>query len=58
MTGLKPKVYKPNPRAHRVYKRLYALYHQLHDAFGVAGSTTDCHNVMKQLLDIRAEARK
>ena len=58
MTGLKPKVYKPNPRAHRVYKRLYALYHQLHDAFGVAGSTTDCHNVMKQLLDIRAESRK
>ncbi len=58
MTGLKAKVYKPNPRAHRVYKRLYALYHQLHDAFGVAGSTTDCHNVMKQLLDIRAEARK
>ena len=24
MTGLKPTVYKPDPRAHKVYKQLYA----------------------------------
>ena len=26
MTGLKPKVFQPNPKAHAVYKELYALY--------------------------------
>ena len=34
MTGLKPKVYEPNPKAHAVYRELYALYRKLHDAFG------------------------
>src|SRR6478609_497979 len=34
---LSDKVYAPNPEAHAVYRRLYALYVQLHDAFGVAG---------------------
>ena len=26
MTGLKPKIYKPNPKAHAVYRELYPLY--------------------------------
>ena len=34
MTGLKPKIYQPNPEAHAVYGRLYELYKKLHDAFG------------------------
>ena len=34
MTGLKPTVFKPNPKAHAVYQELYPLYQQLHDAFG------------------------
>ena len=34
MTGLKPRVFKPNPKAHAVYRQLYPLYRQLHDAFG------------------------
>src|SRR5204862_7760689 len=29
MAGLKPKVYKPNAKAHKTYKELYALYKQL-----------------------------
>ena len=58
MTALKKKVFKPSPAAHRVYKKLYALYKQLHDAFGTAGWTGNCHNVMKELLDIRTKARK
>src|SRR5262249_45989305 len=33
MTGLKPKVFKPNPKAHAVYKELYSQYKILHDAF-------------------------
>ena len=34
MTGLKPRVFQPNPAAHAVYKELYSLYRKLHDAFG------------------------
>jgi L-ribulokinase len=58
MTGLKPKVFKPAPKAHAVYKEIYALYKQLHDAFGTTGWKGNLSNVMKNLLDIRAKARK
>src|SRR6516164_4624101 len=34
MTGLKPRVFKPNAAANGVYERLYSLYRKLHDAFG------------------------
>jgi L-ribulokinase len=46
-------VYKPNPSSQAVYEKLYGLYRQLHDAFGVAGSSADLFNVMKELIDIR-----
>ncbi|KPK85593.1 MAG: ribulokinase [Phycisphaerae bacterium SM23_33] len=58
MTGLRPKTYKPDPAAHRVYKQLHALYMQLHNAFGTKDWSGNCYNVMKKLLEIRAEARK
>lgn len=58
MTGLKPKVFKPNPAAHAVYKELYAVYRKLHDAFGTAEWSGNLQDVMKQLLDIRSRARK
>ncbi len=58
MTGLKPKVYKPNAKAHRVYEQLYALYRQLHDCFGTNTWKGDCSNVMKQLIEIRTQAAK
>ena len=57
MTGLKLKVFKPDPKAHAVYKEIYALYKQLHDAFGTTGWKGNLHGVMKQLLDIRAKSR-
>jgi L-ribulokinase len=57
MTGLKRKVYEPDPAAHAVYERLYGLYKQLHDAFGTREWTGNLHNVMKELMDIRSEAR-
>jgi L-ribulokinase len=57
MTGLKSKVFQPNPKAHGVYKRLYGLYKQMHDAFGVESFRGNLHQVMKELIDIRAEAR-
>jgi L-ribulokinase len=58
MAALKPKVYKPAPPAHDVYKRLYVLYKQLHDAFGTPAWKGNMFNVMKTLLEIRAAARK
>jgi len=58
MTGLKPKIFKPDPKAHAVYKRLYALYKQCHDAFGTKEWNGNLYGVMKQLVEIRSQARK
>ncbi len=58
MTGLKPKVYKPNPKAHAVYRELYKLYKQLHDAFGTRRWKGNLHGVMKKLIEIRSRVRK
>ncbi len=58
MTGLKPTVYKPNPKAHAVYKELYALYMQLHDAFGTKDGGGKLYGVMKKLIEIRGRVRK
>lgn len=56
MTGVQEKSYKPNPVAAATYDRLYRLYRQLHDGFGLKGSA-DISNVMKDLLTLRDEAR-
>jgi L-ribulokinase len=58
MTGLKPREFKPDPKAHAVYKELYALYKQLHDAFGTKEWNGNLHGVMKRLIEIRSRARK
>jgi L-ribulokinase len=58
MTGLKSTVYKPNPKAHAVYRELYSIYKKLHDAFGAREWNGNLHGVMKQLIDIRRRARK
>jgi L-ribulokinase len=58
MTGLKPRVYKPDPAAHAVYQELYALYRQLHDAFGTESWNGGLFDVMKSLIQIRDRARK
>jgi L-ribulokinase len=58
MTGLKPKIYKPDPKAHEVYRELYALYKTLHDAFGTKKPGGDLYDVMKRLIDIRKRVRK
>ena len=57
MTGLKPKVYKPNPKAHTVYRELYALYKRLHDAFGTNEWNGNLYDVMKKLIEIRNTTR-
>jgi L-ribulokinase len=57
MTGLKPRVFKPNAAAHAVYRDLYSLYSILHDAFGKPRWQGSLHSVMKQLIDLRNRVR-
>ncbi|MGD1017938.1 MAG: ribulokinase [Verrucomicrobiia bacterium] len=57
MTGVKKRVFKPNPQAHAVYRELYPLYRALHDAFGTREWNGNLHDVMKKLLEIRARVR-
>jgi len=52
------KEYRPAAEHHRVYRSLYALYRQLHDAFGTRQWSGSMHNVMKDLLAIRDQARR
>ena len=58
MTGVKDLVYKPIPENQAVYAKLYKLYKQLHDGFGVADNSIGMGNVMKELLEIKEEAWK
>jgi L-ribulokinase len=58
MTGLKPRIFTPNPKAHVAYQQLYLLYRKLHDAFGTTEWTGNLADVMKKLIEIRTEARQ
>jgi len=53
MCGVKDRTFKPIPENHQVYKELYRLYKQLHDAFGLSSYSGTLANVMKELLDIK-----
>jgi L-ribulokinase len=58
MTGIKPTAYRPNPEAVRIYDQLFALYRNLHDAFGLGKPTDNLASVMKRLLEIRDQTRQ
>jgi L-ribulokinase len=58
MTGLKSKIFKPNPAACAVYREIFSLYAVLHDAFGQAEWRGNLHHVMKKLIDLRNRARE
>ena len=58
MTSLKPKRYKPDAARRKVYEKLYALYLQLHDAFGGVKKEADLSGVMKELIRIKEEANR
>jgi L-ribulokinase len=49
--------YVPIPKNQAIYAELFALYSQVHDAFGKNGSV-ELGRVMKELLRIRAAAQK
>jgi len=56
MTGIKERVFVPDPESVAVYARLYRLYMQLHDAFGGVEKSADLGQLMKDLLEIRDSA--
>ncbi len=58
MTSVQDTKYTPDPDRVATYDRLYALYKQLHDAFGTKDYTASLANVMKDLLQLREEARQ
>jgi L-ribulokinase len=58
MTGVKKRVFAPNPQAHAIYRELYPLYRALHDAFGTKEWNGNLHHVMKKLLEIRGRVRR
>ncbi len=55
MCGVKETTFKPIAKNHKVYQRLYKLYKQLHDGFGLPGHAQPMGNVMKELLAIKDE---
>ena len=55
MTGTSDTLYKPNVANKGLYDRLYTIYRELHDSFGVEGKNPDLYGVMKQLLAIKDE---
>jgi L-ribulokinase len=57
MTSLKPESYRPIAGNRAVYDKLYALYRELHDAFGGLSKSADLSGVMKTLLDIKDAQR-
>jgi L-ribulokinase len=56
MCGIKETTFKPIPENHKVYKELYSLYKQLHDAFGLESYSGKMANIMKDLLSIKDRA--
>lgn len=57
MTGTGTE-FQPISENHKVYKKLYSLYKQLHDGFGTQSWNGNMFNVMKDLLNIRDEVRR
>jgi len=53
MCGIKDVTYKPITENAEVYRQLYVLYKQLHNAFGTQDFSGKMSNVMKELLSIK-----
>jgi len=52
------KEYHPIEENNKTYKKLYALYSQMHDAFGTKEWSGNMYNVMKDLINIRDQVRR
>jgi L-ribulokinase len=53
MCGIKNVTYKPIAENAGIYRQLYVLYKQLHDAFGTQDFSGKLANIMKELLSIK-----
>jgi L-ribulokinase len=58
MTSLKAKRYRPDAARRKAYENLYALYLELHDAFGGVKKEADLSGVMKELIRLKEEANR
>ncbi len=56
MCGVKEKTFVPIAENHSIYQKLYKLYKQLHDAFGLESYSGTLANVMKELLVVKDQA--
>jgi len=55
---MRDRVYEPIPENRDVYRELYRIYRVLHDGFGGRSGPAEIGGVMKELIGIRARARK
>ncbi len=58
MSGLKQRVFRPVAQNRGVYGQLFALYSEVHDAFGAINRKADLDRVMKTLLDTKERIAK
>ncbi|MCE0484963.1 MAG: ribulokinase [Methylacidiphilales bacterium] len=58
MTRIKDVSYTPNATNHDVYNQIYALYRELHDAFGGVTASANLGQVMKKLIKIQEDQKK
>ncbi len=56
MTSLKERTYVPIAKNVEAYDSLYALYRQLHDAFGGVNRSIDLSRLMKELIHLKEAA--
>jgi L-ribulokinase len=54
---MQDRVYTPNPENQEMYASIYQLYREIHDAFGTSEWQGKLDHVMKQLIDLRQQAR-
>ncbi len=55
--GLKKTIYEPKSENQKVYWKLFKLYKELHDIFGMREPSYNLAHIMKELLIIKSEAR-
>ena len=58
MTSLKAVAYEPVSDSQKVYNDIYALYRQVHDAFGGVNTSSDLSQVMKSLIALKNQAAR
>jgi L-ribulokinase len=57
VTGIR-EVYQPDRNNHTIYKNIFELYRQLHDAFGTSAWSGSLSHVMKDLIALRDTVRQ